>query len=65
MQPDERIPDEREDDGWRADEEGWARHELARAAELAARLGGHPERALEIEHALLTVAGLEEFNLAA
>lgn len=46
-------------------EEGWARHELARAAELAARMGGHPERALEVERGLLEVAGLEKFNLAA
>lgn len=46
-------------------EEGWARHELARAAELAARMGGHPERAQDIERGLLEVAGLNEFELAA
>lgn len=46
-------------------EEGWARLELARAAELAARMGGHPEKAPDIEHGLLQVAGLEKFDLAA
>lgn len=64
-QPDPRIPAEREDDGWRDDERGWARHELARAAELATRLGNCPERKQDVEAALLNVAGLEEFNLAA
>ena len=39
-------------------EEGWIRHELARAAELAAKTGGHPEAAGALERALLTVAEL-------
>jgi hypothetical protein len=39
-------------------EEAWVRHELARAAELAARTGGHPEAAEGLERVLLTVAEL-------
>ena len=45
-------------------EEGWARYELARAAELAAKMGGHPERAQDVEKGLLEVAGLNKFDLA-
>lgn len=46
-------------------EEGWLRHELARAAELAAKHGGHPEKAEDVERGLLEVAGLNKFELAA
>ena len=46
-------------------EAAYLRHECARVAAMAASAGGHPEKASEIEHALLNVAGLEEFNLAA
>ena len=46
-------------------EDAYLRHELARAAELAACRGGHPENKASIERALLVVAGLEEFSLAA
>ena len=38
--------------------EAWARHELARAAELAATLGRHPENAAALERVLLTAADL-------
>lgn len=46
-------------------EQAYIRHELARAALLAARTGGHPEAAPALERALLTAAGLEQFDLAA
>lgn len=46
-------------------EEAYVRHELAKAAELAARYGGCMENKDSIEHALLVVAKLEGFNLAA
>ena len=63
----ERIDYDREpDDGWRDDEADYARHEFARAAALAARLGHHsPDKALEIERGLCEVAGLTDFHLAA
>lgn len=44
---------------------GWIKRELAMAAALAAKTGGHPEKAPDIERALLQAAGLEEFQLAA
>ena len=47
------------------EDEGRVRYELARAAELAATTGGHPEKAPDIERGLLEVAGLNKFELAA
>ena len=46
-------------------ERAYIAHEAARAAQLFASYGGHPESAPALERALRTVAGLEEFNLAA
>lgn len=45
---------------WQHDEqhEAWIRHELARAAELAAKTGGHPENQAALERVLLTAAEL-------
>lgn len=53
------------DDGWRDDERDYARHEFARAAALAARLGHCPDKARDIERGLCEVAGINEFHLAA
>jgi hypothetical protein len=61
MQPDEMECDAMTP-GWEQhdeQQEPWARHELARAAELAAKLGGHPENAPALERTLLIAAGLE------
>lgn len=46
-------------------EEAYIRRELSMAAELAAKTGGHPEKAQDIERGLLEVAGLNRFELAA
>ena len=64
VQPDDEGPDFEQQDVLLR-EEAWARHELARAAELAARMGGHPEKAEDVERGLLEVAGLNRFDLAA
>ena len=46
-------------------EDAYIRYEAARVAALVAGRGGHPENRASIERALLVVAGLEEFSLAA
>lgn len=60
----ELMRDDRQDDGWREDEADYAKHEFARVAALAARLGRCPERARDIETGLCEVAGINEFHLA-
>lgn len=64
MQRDDEGPDYEQQD-LLLRHEAWLRHELARAAALAAETGGHPEKAQDVERGLLEVAGLNKFELAA
>ena len=60
MQPENEGPDFEQQDVLDR-ERAWACCEFAKAAELAAKMGGHPEKARALERKLLRAAGINQF----